>query len=820
MGFWISFIVSIAIAVVGELIRPKQSVPNAKASAIDDFDMPTAESGRNIAIWAGKVLIKGSNCTWYGDLKVTPLTKKVKTGLFSKKKQTYAHQYRMGIQHVLGFGRDDVTLHRVLFDNAEAKHTTSAQSDGSVVWTFNDEKLFGGNESEGGISGTMRFYPGNSTQVANAYLSSKLGKPVSALRGVCYAMFEFVYLGTSKYIKPVAFEVSSYPNQLGVLAGRHVIGEDANPACFIFEILTNTVWGVGKSSAAFDLASFRAAADTLHSEGFGISIIRNTATSAEEVIADILRHVDGVIFSDPQTGLIRMRLARNDYVVADLPVYGESDFVEAPKFSRPSWEETRNTLIVSFSDRANDYQVTPATFQELANLVQREGEVASESVDYTGFTTPEAMVKAANRSLKTYSYPLAKLSGRLTRRAWRTRPGDVIVVNWPNLNIDNIVFRVVRVGYGNIKQNSISIDVVEDIFSVGTQAYSAPPTSGWVNPAQPPQPLARQAMIEAPYFLTATGDSNVIGFASPASGLDLGVDIQTGPSAGAVVSTGGSSDFSSSGLTAGSLAAWATSTTLAGISGGTDIVVAPTASEIAVGESVVWLKSATTEEWIYFTSLNLTTGAMTGLQRGLFDTVPQIHPVGTQAWFPPTGFMELTDLPIGVFPSTLYARLVPYSALGSLPESSAVVMSATANRRALRPYPPGRIRIGGVRPDLIVGSVTSPFVLTWAHRNRLAEGLTTQDAASVTVEEGVTYTIRLKNGATVLFERSGIDSSATQASIGSTFDGDLTVEILASRDGLASYQVQSYTIPHLKGATVTNVITPDEASYVLDGGAP
>ena len=79
--FWMSFFVALAISVVGELIRPKQSPPNAEASALDDFDMPTAESGRILTVFCGKVKITGANVTYYGGLSTKALTKKVKTGL-------------------------------------------------------------------------------------------------------------------------------------------------------------------------------------------------------------------------------------------------------------------------------------------------------------------------------------------------------------------------------------------------------------------------------------------------------------------------------------------------------------------------------------------------------------------------------------------------------------------------------------------------------------------------------------------------------------------------------------------------------------------
>jgi hypothetical protein len=239
---------------------------------------------------------------------------------------------------------------------------------------------------------------------------------------------------------------------------------------------------------------------------------------------------------------------------------------------------------------------------------------------------------------------------------------------------------------------------------------------------------------------------------------------------------------------------------------------------VAVGETLALVKGGSTEEWISYTGINLTTGALTGLQRGLFDTVPQAHAAGAQVWFPPTGYIEVNETPIGTFPTTVYTKFVPYSALGPLDPALATAIPAIANRRAQRPYPPGRTRVNDTRPDLLAAPVQSPFSFTWAHRSRTQQGMVTQDAGSGTPEEGTTYTIRVKSGAALLVEKTGIDDSATSASISSDVTGDLTVEILAVRNGLQSYQLQSYTFANLAAATPGNTITADEAEYVLDGG--
>ena len=93
-----------------------------------------------------------------------------------------------------------------------------------------------------------------------------------------------------------------------------------NPAHIIHECLTDQLWGMGTPVAALDDAAFREAADTLFDESFGLSMIWVRQTSIENFVQEVLDHINAVLFSDPATGLLTLKLIRNDYVEADLPI--------------------------------------------------------------------------------------------------------------------------------------------------------------------------------------------------------------------------------------------------------------------------------------------------------------------------------------------------------------------------------------------------------------------------------------------------------------------------------------------------------------------
>ena len=116
-------------------------------------------------------------------------------------------------------------------------------------------------------------------------------------------------------------------------------------------------------------------------------------------------------------------------------------------------------------------------------------------------------------------------------------------------------------------------------------------------------------------------------------------------------------------------------------------------------------------------------------------------------------------------------------------------------RQAL-PYPPGRIRLNGqTEPAVVAGDLT----LSWSHRDRTQQTayLVQQDEGDIGPERGVTYTVRLYDrDGTLVRSESGLSSttwvwtSAVAAEEAGLLGDRITVEILAEREGLSSWQPQ------------------------------
>lgn len=118
----------------------------------------------------------------------------------SSKKQTVGYKYYLGMHLILCHGPVDF-LKRITVDGRNA---WSGSSSGGQI-SVQAEGLFGGEEREGGVSGTVDVEMGRPDQGVNSYLLSKLGPDVPSFRKVLGVVLRQCYLGMNPYLKPWSF---------------------------------------------------------------------------------------------------------------------------------------------------------------------------------------------------------------------------------------------------------------------------------------------------------------------------------------------------------------------------------------------------------------------------------------------------------------------------------------------------------------------------------------------------------------------------------------------------------------------------------------
>lgn len=710
-----------------------------------------------------------------------------------KKKVTVGWRYGLTV-HMGACTAPVDCVEKVLADDRDA-YTTAITSSQSV--SINNPELFGGDKKEGGLVGQLQIQMGESTQTPSSLLTPHLGANIPAFRGVLGFIYRGIMSANNPYLKAFSFVVRRilqgwqddnvwYPEKAVI---SHIAStrtqNDINPAHIVYQCLTNTDWGLGYPVSSIDDDNFRAAADALYTEGFGLSLGWHQQSTLKAFLAIIFNHIAGSLNVDPRTGKYQIRLIRKDYDVNDLPVFNDHNINELASFQRAGWGELVNEVTVKFTD-ADKFEETAVTLQNIATI-QAQGSIVNQTLDFTGITNATLAARVAQRELIARSAPLAKIQLKINRNAWQSMPNGVFKFTWPKLGIVALVMRVVSVETGTLENGVITIDAIEDVFGLPSNAYTGQQDNEWQDPLQAPAPSPNRLLSEVTYYDLATTLAPAdLSYIDPDDGYPMMFAAR--PS---VATYDYKLLIDDAEVDQGAHCAVGTTlTTLAKEEFSTFEIGVDDSSQVTIGEYAV-----IGSEYVRIDAYDALTGELT-VARGVIDTVPVEHPINSFIFFGDgASTSDPTASPIG---AVLDAKVITRTGLGELDASSAPVDSVTIQARHNKPYPPGKFRING---DYMPVSVTDDVLIEWVERNRITQdsNLLAQDEASITPEAGTTYTLKIYDQTDTLVRTlTGLTgTSYTYTVIDELADcgaeqTHLRIELLAERDGVQSWQSHTH----------------------------
>lgn len=973
--FW-NIIIAIASYALQLALTPKPQ--NAKAKSLEDFQAPTAEEGREIPVVFGTSDIADPNVTWYGDLKKTAIKGARRYGLFGPR-QILGYKYSLGVQMGLCHGPADY-IKSIRVGDKEAWRGNSA---GGRI-TINQENLFGGDQSEGGIAGDVDICMGAPDQLQNDYLVSRLGANISAFRGVVTAVMRQVYLGTSNYIKPWEIRVQRiylrsdgteqwYAAKAGIAAntineslavyfaidtsftdfglyyelialrgalakleadgtdcdirmvsfsttiktsierrsvdaagfddleawlaalttddvhadydagvseaatffsgagskrrvvilisdddaatgtptaaaatlgaiddvfihcymfGRFALtspnmnivdntpedqqesgncpifltGSDAlfsalvaesiplidmNPAHIIRECLTDTTWGMGYNDADIDDDTFTAAADTLYSESFGLTLKWNQEEEIQEFVSTVLSHIDAFLYVSRSTGKFVLKLIRNDYDIDTIPVLDEDDVIEWTEVKHRQPSEASSSVLVKFYLRERRKNAAHLV-TNLAQAMQAT-KVLPTTRNYPGITKSSLAIRVATRDVISLGSGLT--SGRLIgkRTIEGLNPGDPFRLISARHRLSGEVMRVADLTFGDGRANKIGVKYFQDVFNLSASVLVDDSNSGgWEPPSNAPLPVSPRLVWEMPFreLRQMIGDADLatmllenpdagllqIAGASPtpdATNAEIQID------AGAGYSSADTLDFAPGAFLDGDVAIDATEITITG-SIDFDLAVEGTLATIGNG-------SREGTEVIRIDDID---GNTLTISRGFLDTVPKAHLDGAAVVL--FDDFSTSDFEKYTVSQDVDIKLLTITGAGALALAAAPADTVDFDSRAVRPLPPKNAQLDGTGYGTLDAVAIDPIPATWVRRNRLTElspALSWTDA-DVTPEDGQTTTLNLtdEDGAVVhsYTALSGTNFDIDPADFGALSAG--YVEFDSEREGYTAWQ--------------------------------
>ena len=718
-----------------------------------------------------------------------------------KKSQTSGYRYYMGMQLALCQEADAITEIQV----GERVVWSGATTGGQIF--IDAPNIFGGDRREGGVRGAVDVMMGSNTQTPNDYLQARLGAAIPAFRGVVSMVLRRVMIAANNpYAKPWAPRVRRIPRPWSGDGFAPPSG-GANPAAIIYECLTRYHGGIGFPDAMVG-PSLVQAASILQDEDFGLNLVWTRQTPVRDFIQIVLDHIGGVLYQHPRTGQFELKLVRGGYDIASLPVYGPHNVLSVDEYQRAGWGETVNEISVVYTDRAT-WKPRVVAVQNLANI-QAQGGVVTKKVEYPGITRQELAARVAQRDLRAASTPLAKIQIRLNRSAWEMFPGDLFVLNWPELKIHGLVLRVGAVEYGTLGDGAITVQAVEDVFSLDATASVGDNTTGFVPPSLAPVPPDASLLFEVPYWevarnsspadlaYTQATDTFVAALAVVASDTQLNFQLHTGNGIDPTVLRA-TDDYAPT-MILPALPQSAANIGPIPYSSGFDL------SPVVTGDYGYILDSAgAITEAVEVLAIDTALGTVT-LARGVLDTVPVAHPAGRRLIIVGefAAFEGITRAP----GETVHAYIAPVTGIGvgaQVPVSNGPAVTLTG--RQGRPYPPGNVRVNAIPYPL---AVSGEIMVSWSHRDRLMQTgyIVHQDEGNIGPEPGTTYTLRIygesfpPGSGALLRTYTGIAGtnqtypSATEiadAGLG-RLSMNLTIELFAVRGGLDSWRKHRITV--------------------------
>lgn len=559
---------------------------------------------------------------------------------------------------------------------------------------------------------------------------------------------------------------------------------DMNPVHIIRECLTDPDWGMGYTDADIDDDNFRAAADQIHSEGLGVSLLWDRQIKLEEFIDEIKKHIDAAVYVSRRTGKFVIKLIRKDYVAGSLLLLDESNIARVDDPSRSTYGELINSVTVNYWDATTGKDAS-LTVTDPA-MVRMQGATINTPVQYPGFTNARNASIAGQRDLKTLSTPSLSTTIYANSDAKDLNIGDVFRFSWSKWSISETVMRVVNIAYGTGKKKQIRIECIEDTYNVSTSVIITDPVAAWENPSVFPNPVVDQFAIEAPYYEMVQNLGQAAVDSDLATKPDMGYVVAVAARADSSINAGlwtdsgagyeqvGSMDFCPNALLTTAISATQTAFVIDNME---DIEEVAQGSHLQIGSELMRIDS-----------LDWDTGAVE-VGRGVLDTVPVPHANNARAYF--WDFYAGTDPTEYVSGETVSLKVTPASGVGVLPLEQATAMTVTLAQRAFRPYAPGNLTVNG--DSYLDSTYFGALTIAWAHRDRREQTsgvLIDHTYGDIGPEVGTVY--RLQGYIDNVLVHTEDDIAGTSTTWTPSADGLVRVEVSAKRDSLYSWQAATH----------------------------
>ena len=496
-------VISVVLSALSYVLRPKPRQRKPNFVSQEELEDPTADVGRPIPVVFGTVTIKAPNVLFFAD------KHQIRQSEYAANPNLTT--YHMTVDYSICQGPIDAIRRIRLAEKTIWGSTAPAGFSGDQI-QINDLHFNGGIDREGGIRGTIFLLPGTFTQKLAAYPASRYGETpdtTPGYRGIATAMFSntpgdayfivedgpnapagFYWSANAPFIPPVDFMVTRLPigwfdsaRSIGPRSSAIVsdsvsgigivLGPDVNPVHMIRECQTNEIWGGGIDPFAFDDIAYRQAAELFVDEHLGLSEVWTREVQLDEFINNVLDQTEMVLYVSPRSGKFTLKPIRDNTDLTTTLYFDETNSKINSASDQPE-PQVLNEIVGTWTNPVNEKEEI-VTRQNLAGIALANGEVLSDSRDFSGMRDAQTVSEAVARELVAASTGLKIADFDVTREGWHLAPGDVCRLGSKEHNFDDLAMRILRVNYGKPGDSWINIKATEDVFARRRPNFEALP---------------------------------------------------------------------------------------------------------------------------------------------------------------------------------------------------------------------------------------------------------------------------------------------------------------------------------------------------------
>lgn len=351
----------------------------------------------------------------------------------------------------------------------------------------------------------LTIFDGTDTQTPPAWIDTNYPAQARSYARTAYVFSDKYDLGSSASLPSHNFEV------IGRFAGSEPSMRDVNASYIIYDLLTDTQFGLGLPVSSIDPASWERYREYCQISLLYLSPYLNTQEQLTSILQRWAQLTNSFIFWSanqlkfaPLDSYLSPQIANGGaYYPANLPVYNLTidDFIFDPTSEDPVTvtridpADGYNSVQLDIADRNNSYNTTPIYWQDQATVNELgvfQSQIISASevcLPLIGTIMASLIGQRAVNIRNTYAFKLSPTYALL-------EPGDVVQITEPFMGLNKFAVRILTVDEDDVYNLSITAEE----FPMGSGLpVTYTPQSNQATP--PPDQLADPGNVNPPMIL-------------------------------------------------------------------------------------------------------------------------------------------------------------------------------------------------------------------------------------------------------------------------------------------------------------------------------